>query len=158
MRIGMLCLAAITCAGLAGCSNMLISPTYTSPKLRLFASPIPCSGTCTIDVKVIQNPDNTCRPVDIEPIDLAGDDGVRGIVFKLGDGYKFVDYPYRLAFFMKMNPEGKFVSSVVAADGKTVLVKFKVQNGVGNRNYTYGLDVQRDDGTYCTPLDPWMIS
>jgi len=38
------------------------------------------------------------------------------------DGYKFVDYPYRLAFFMKMNPDGKFVSSVVNADGKTVLV------------------------------------
>lgn len=158
MRIGTLCLAGITCAGLAGCANMLITSTYTSPSLRHFTTLIACSSNCSIGVQIVEYPDRTCKPVSIDPIDLSGDNGVRGVTFRLGNGYKFVNDAYSLAFFMKDNPQGKFRGSVVPADGKSVIVKFAVENGVGNRNYAYGLNVQRDDGTFCASLDPWMIS
>jgi hypothetical protein len=164
MRIGTLVLAAIACTLVCACASTetFIRPggTFLHPFLW-FLEKTPCSADCSVTVTVKENSsDKTCKPEYVLPIEVTGNNGVRTITWTVGAGYKFSDQSYKFALFVKVDPQGKFKSAQVPGGGKTLVLKFEHNKNEGDpqKIYDYALTVQRDDGSFCTTLDPWLIS
>jgi len=111
-------------------------------------------------VTVTENSDKTCKPDSIDPIEVTGGNGVRTITWTLGNGYVFSNESYKFALFVKVDPQGRFKSAQVKQAGKVLELKFdhNKKQGEPQAIYAYALTVQRDDGSFCTTLDPWLIS
>jgi len=157
MRIGMLVLAAITYAALAACTS---TGTFMRP-YAWYLSNIPCPGDCSVNVTVTENSvDKTCIPDSVDPIVVTGNNGIRTITWTLGSGYVFSNESYKFGLFVKVDPQGKFKSAQVKQAGKALELKFdhNKRQGEPQAIFPYALTVQRDDGSFCTTLDPWLIS
>jgi len=164
MRIETLVLTAIACTLVSACgTESLLRPggIFMHP-FAWFGDNTPCPTECSITVTVKEDrSDKSCKPDYVLPIDVTGNNGVRTITWKVGDGYKFSNESYKFGIFVKVDPQGKFKSAQVQGQGgKTLVLKFEHNKKEGEPKaiYDYALTVQRDDGSFCTTLDPWLIS
>lgn len=86
----------------------------------------------------------------------SGPMGVRKLEWTIvTDGFRFSEEPAAYAFFTKSGDASKLRNVKVTGNGKKLEIDF-ARDGRGTW-MRYGLNVRRDNGTFCPPLDPWML-
>jgi hypothetical protein len=156
MKIQPILCTGIAAVMLAGCS------TGRGPELnefnRHFLKTQRCSGaSCALTVTVTENaPTGTCSAtVDDSVLDLSQGQADKSIAWTINDGYKFSTESFKYAIVIKTDPKGAFKNANVQAAGRRAVLQYT--RGGGGNSYTYGLNFQRDNGTYCEMLDPYMV-
>jgi hypothetical protein len=153
MRIVHAAAAVIACAALAGCTSMdatrpsAFDTTATQKhcNTQVCEMPVRISDACVISSgqweQILLN---------------AGPMGSRKLVWTIvTDGFRFSEELQAFAFFLKSGDAAKLRNVKVTGNGKKLEIDF-ARDGRGTW-MRYGLNVRRDSGAFCPPLDPWMF-
>lgn len=154
MKIGSVLWAGIAATTLVGCAT---KPVELNAFTRHFYLTQPCPGaSCPVIVTVTENPAGNCSgTVNYPSIDLSQGQADKKISWTISDGYKFSTEPYKYAIVIKTDPMGAFKNANVQAGGQRLVLDFT--RGQGGNSYTYGLNFQRNNGTFCDIIDPFMV-
>lgn len=86
----------------------------------------------------------------------AGPMGTRKLVWDIvTPGFVFSEEVQAYAFFLKSGDAAKLRNVKVTGNGRKLEIDF-ARDGRGTW-MRYGLNVRRDSGAFCPPLDPWMF-
>ena len=154
MKIRSLLWTAIASAMLGGCA------TSGSPQLnainRFFFTTQTCSGaSCPVTVTVTENAGTCSATVDYSFLDLSQGQPDKNIAWTISDGYQFSTESFKYAIVIKDDPKGAFKNANVQAGGQRLVLQYT--RGSGGNSYQYGLNFQRNNGTFCQWLDPYMV-
>jgi hypothetical protein len=110
---------------------------------------LPCNeGVCKVAVTIINCTAPRGVSVSLDPLPV---DAPNNIVWEFAtDGYSFPQN----GVIIGPDPAGELGKPVVAPNGKKVTVHDK--HNKTNYSIYYAVNVMKDDGTPCIPLDPWI--
>ena len=85
----------------------------------------------------------------------SGPVGTRKLVWTIvTDGFRFSEEPVAYAFFMKSGDASKLRNVMVTGNGKKLEIDF--QRDARGTWMRYGMNLRREGGALCPPLDPFI--
>ena len=153
MKIRSLLWTGVAAVMLGGCATS--RPPELNAFQRHFLQTQRCTGTtCSVTVTVTENA-GICSATVSDPIlDLSQGPADKNISWTINSGYKFSNEPYKYAVVIKTDPKGAFRNANIQLGGQRLVLQYT--RGGGGNAYTYGLNFQRDNGSFCEMLDPFI--
>lgn len=134
--------AIAAAVGLLGCAGASTKAT------------LPCTpGICKVAVTITDCAAKGGVSVDPKTLDVPDRNNPKNIEWEFAtDGYSFPQN----GIIIGSDPKGELDKPVVARNGKKVTVHDKHKET--NYKIYYAVNVMKDDGTPCIPLDPWIVN
>ena len=155
MKIRSLLWAGIAASTLVACASTRPPELNAFNRLFLTTKP-PCTeASCPLSVTVTESGGICSATIDNSLLDLSQGVPSKTISWTISSNYQFSTENYKYAIVIKTDPKGRFKNAHVQAGGQRLVLDY-TRNTSGNA-YTYGLNFQRNDGSFCEMLDPFMV-
>jgi len=154
MRIAAALAVSATCAALAGCASTM-DATKPSAFDTTATKKVCSTQVCQMPVRISDACVISSGAWEQILLD-AGPAGARKLVWTIAtDGFGFSEEPQAYAFFLKSGDASKLRNVKITGNGRKLEIDF--QRDARGTWMRYGLNVRREGGAFCPPLDPWIL-